>query len=448
LIYGYTPEEAIGQSISIVIPPDQANDLQFIGDTVRRGEHISHYETERIRRDGHWIKVSLTVSPIRNGGGQIVGASAIARDISERVKAEAVLRMSEERFRRYFELGLVGMAITSPSKGLIEVNDQLCEILGYTREELLQMRWTEFTHPEDLAADVAYFDRVIAGEIDGYSLDKRFIRKDGQVIEATVSGQCMRRPDGSVDYFVGMLHDITARKRAEEQLTQSNENLRALSARLQSVREEESLRISREIHDDLGGALTGLKMDLAWLARRLPGNGNDAALQKLKSMSSLVDETMQKVRDIATELRPSVLDDLGLVTAIEWQAREFQRRTEIECRMTSPRQHVALSPEKSTAVFRIFQEILTNVARHAQATAVEIAMDQQGTDLVLSVSDDGRGIRGSDITNTKSLGLHGMRERALVFGGRVAITGSAGAGTTVTVRIPREGATNGKSFGQ
>jgi PAS domain S-box-containing protein len=445
-IYGYTEEEVIGNSISILIPSDQPNELRTILDIVRQGGHVSQYETERVRKDGQRIRVSLTVSPTRNGNGCIVGASAIARDISDRERAEAALRASEERFRRYFELGLVGMAMTSPNKGLIEVNDQLCEILGYDRSELSQMKWTEFTHPDDLAADVALFDRVVAGEIDGYSIDKRFIRKDGQVIEATISGQCLRRADGSVDYFVAMLHDITARKRAEEQLTNSNDNLRALSARLQSVREEESLRISREIHDDLGGALTGLKLDLAWLAKRLPHDDSDATFQRLKSMSALIDDTMQRVRDIATELRPSVLDDLGLVTAIEWQAREFQRRTEIECRITSHQHDVALCPEKSTAVFRIFQEILTNVARHACATLVEIALDQQGNHLVLSVSDNGKGIREDDITNTKSLGLHGMRERALVFGGCVAIAGAAGEGTRVTVRIPREGTSTGKTL--
>jgi PAS domain S-box-containing protein len=228
------------------------------------------------------------------------------------------------------------MAMTSPTKGFMEVNDQMCEILGYERDELLQLTWAEITHPDDLAADVAKFNRMLAGEFDGYSLDKRFIRKDGQIIDTTISGKCLRLADGTLDYCVVLVHDITARKRAEEQLTKSNENLRALSARLQSIKEEESLRIAREIHDDLGGALTGLKLDLAWLSKRLPENGNDAAYQKLKSMSLLIDETMQKVRNIATELRPSVLDDLGLVTAIEWQAREFQRRTDIECRILPP----------------------------------------------------------------------------------------------------------------
>jgi PAS domain S-box-containing protein len=159
---------------------------------------------------------------------QVVSQLELRRNLAERKKASEALRESEERFRNYFELGLIGMAITSPAKGLIEVNDEICRILGYERSELLRMSWTEFTHPDDLAADVANFNRVVAGEIDGYSMDKRFIRKDGRVIDATISGKCLRRADGSVDYFVALLQDITERKRAEEQLRESEERMRAI----------------------------------------------------------------------------------------------------------------------------------------------------------------------------------------------------------------------------
>ena len=152
----------------------------------------------------------------------------LLREIAERKQAEEALRESEERFRSYFELGLIGMATTSPAKGLLEVNEEFCRILGYERSELLRMSWTEFTHPEDLAADVANFDRVAAGEIDGYSMDKRFIRKDGQVIDATISGKVLRHPDGSIDYFVAFLQDITERKRAEETLAEQSVRYKTL----------------------------------------------------------------------------------------------------------------------------------------------------------------------------------------------------------------------------
>jgi signal transduction histidine kinase len=231
-------------------------------------------------------------------------------------------------------------------------------------------------------------------------------------------------------------HSEKALRRSEEQLRISNEKLRALAARLQSVREEESIRIAREIHDELGGALTALKMDLASLGKSLSQSGDELIPVRFAALSDLIDETVQKVRNISTELRPSVLDDLGLVAAIEWQAREFQKRTEIECRTVSDEEEVSLSAEKSTAVFRIFQEILTNVARHAYASRIEISVEEQRGTLVLTVFDNGIGISQAELSDTKSLGLLGMRERALICGGHIEVTGRKGEGTKVIVSIP------------
>ncbi|MEP7272870.1 MAG: MEDS domain-containing protein [Acidobacteriota bacterium] len=360
----------------------------------------------------------------------------LKRELTERQRAEEALRASEERFRRYFELGLIGMAIISPAREVIEVNEEFCQILGYERNELVKMDWSKVTHPDDLRRDLASFNRVLAGELDGYSMEKRFICKDGQITHATIALKCSRREDGSVNYFVALIQDVTKRKLAEAQLKRSNEDLRALSARMQSVREEESMRIARAIHNDLGGSLTALKIDLWWLAKRLSKSDAETMREKVDSMSDLIDETILRVRSIATELRPSVLDHHGLGDAIEAQASEFQRRMEIECRITAIEEEILLGPETSTAVFRILQEILTNVARHAVATVVEISLVEHNGDLVLRVSDNGVGISSADIADTKSLGMLGMRERAAIFGGRVEIVGESGKGTTVTVNIP------------
>jgi signal transduction histidine kinase len=229
--------------------------------------------------------------------------------------------------------------------------------------------------------------------------------------------------------------DITERKRAEEQLRITTEQLRSLSARLQSIREEERTLIARELHDELGQALTGLKMDLSWLSRKIPKD-QEVLFEKIGSMSKLIDATIQTVRRISSELRPGILDDLGLIAAVEWLARDFENRTGITCEFDSSLEEVEIDKDRSTAVFRILQETLTNVVRHAKATKVTILVEEEEGHFILKVFDNGLGIRERDILNPKSLGLLGMRERAHLFGGTVEFKGAPREGTTVTVKIP------------
>jgi GAF domain-containing protein/two-component sensor histidine kinase len=232
------------------------------------------------------------------------------------------------------------------------------------------------------------------------------------------------------------MHLYEETKRQALQLRASREQLRQFAAHLQSVREEERTEIAREIHDELGQALTGLKLDLFWLKRKLPQE-QSLLTDKIDGMARLLDQTIQGVRGIATRLRPSVLD-LGLTAAIEWQLGEFQSRTANACKVSSCLEEIQLDRQRSTALFRIFQEALTNIARHAKASSVEINLEERGHDVVLQVSDNGVGIESGRIQDPKSLGLLGMRERALLLGGQVMIRRNSATGTTVIARLPTE----------
>ena len=216
----------------------------------------------------------------------------------------------------------------------------------------------------------------------------------------------------------------------------ARKQLRDLAGYLQAAREEERTHIAREIHDEFGQALTALKMDLSWLTKRLPPDQPRLA-EKVSAMSDLVDSTVQTVRRVATELRPGLLDHLGLAAAIEWQAQELAERTGFNCELDLDEKVYPLHQDLATAIFRIFQEALTNVARHAKATEVHITLEHRPDELILTVRDDGKGITESQISGAQSLGLLGMRERARFWGGNVAFKSRPDQGTTVTVQVPR-----------
>jgi signal transduction histidine kinase len=261
-----------------------------------------------------------------------------------------------------------------------------------------------------------------------------FIRKDGTFFPVVYSFSPIAS-DGEIVGLVVVFRDMTAQKQVEEALRKSRAELRALAARLQAAREEERTQLAREIHDELSGTLTALKMDLSLLPNRAAKDRN-LFLEKLSSMSGLIDRTLARVHTIVTELRPVVLDKLGLVAAIEWQTGEFQDRSGIACETHLPTEEIPLDPEQSTAVFRILQEALTNVARHANATKVVVDLRSEAGILILAVRDNGKGIDEKAIYAHNSMGLLGMRERALSFGGTAEVTALPGGGTLVSVRIP------------
>jgi PAS domain S-box-containing protein len=271
----------------------------------------------------------------------------------------------------------------------------------------------------------------------GRFLEIKARRADGMEFSAKASFSHPNIPDQRL--LVITLRPVSKRLRDDEQLRRSREALRALAKRLHSAREEEAQRISRELHDEFGQALASLKMDVHWLQSNLDGitdaSCRAALSDKLKMMQEFVNEMSKTVRRISTELRPGVLDDLGLDAAIEWLAQGFQERSGIRCRVSLP-ESVGLDSQKATVAFRILQEVLTNVARHAEASEVRIQMRYKGGHVYLDVRDDGKGISQEAISDPMSLGLLGMRERAMMVDGEVTIRGIADKGTAVTLRIP------------
>lgn len=351
------------------------------------------------------------------------------------------LRESEEKFSKAFRSSPNGIALTELATGrYIDVNDSFAQIFGYAKGEMLGRT----------SLEVGVFDsvehrlRVISPVLHTGHIKDSLLRmrtRHGQPKTLLFSAE--RIELRGIQCMVLVLFDITERLLTEERLEETTRQLRALTERLQYLREEERTHVAREIHDHLGQLLTALSLDLRLVERRAAGVTDpglrESLMVKIISARQLADETITAVQKIATELRPAILDRLGLEAAMEVEAQAFQARTGVNCRWTMPTSPVGLAPEKATAVFRIFQEILTNVARHAHATHLAVSLRQSGHDLLLEVDDDGVGIQPGDIANPTSLGLLGMRERAAILGGTIQFARKTGPGTTVVMQIPLNG---------
>src|SRR3989337_593663 len=394
-------------------------------------------------------------------------------DIANRKRIEDELKASEVRYRRLFETAKDGILFLDADTGRItDANPFLQDLLGYSHAELLGKMLWKIGPFRDIAASRGAFRKLQR---------KKYIRYDNLPLET--KGRRHRHVEfvsnvyrvNGTEVIQCNIRDITARyqaeqaladtgklleqrveartaellmanrlmknmldegKRAGEMIAKSRERLRNLSGRLQSLLEEERTRISREIHDVLGQTLTAMKMDLSLISRSLASDGHAGHSAKIREIERNVNNIIRTVRRIATDMRPGILDELGVAPALEWLVKDFQKRTGISGKIVLRGVDRTTDTVLSTAIFRIVQEALTNVMRHAAASQVTVSLEKMNNALILEVKDNGIGIMEERIFHSKSLGLIGMRERVLLLGGEVAISGKPGEGTLVRVTIP------------
>lgn len=350
-------------------------------------------------------------------------------------RREENLGFEERRFRKLIENSTEIITLLDEHFLPIYRSPASERYTGWTTEERRLRGIVGYTHPDDMESFQRLLDLVLVHPGKTYPLSFRTLHREGRYIclEGTIINLLT---DESVRAIVTNLRDVTESKAAEEALRVSHEELRLLASHLQDVREEERTSMAREIHDELGQQLTGLKMDVSWLNKKTDLN-SPAAREKIRDILSLLDVTVGTVRRLAAELRPAILDDLGLSEALQWHAKLFAERSGIACSVDILGPRYLLPQGVATGLFRIFQESLTNVARHARATRVSAALYMEPDKVALTVSDDGTGFDVHQIIGTgKTLGLLGMKERALMLGGQCTWTSEPGKGTTIGVTIP------------
>jgi PAS domain S-box-containing protein len=432
-IYGYPADEVIGKNISILIPPDRVDELRSILEKVRQGEGVEHFESIRIAKDKRRLNVSVTVSPIRSASGRIVGASAIARDITAIARAREALQESESTAHAFFQSAAQAIFIVDSAGIIVMANPATEKMFGYAVSELIGKPVEILVPQQFLAGHKQHRDRYFRSpqmRPMGLGLDLQARRKDGTEFFVEISLSYIHAAQGTLG--VALVTDISKRRADEQAIRQQGEELRALAARMMTAQDDERRRIARDLHDDLSQSLAFLAMDLGKLATK---PGAQDLVGDIRPLQLRAAEAAESVRRLSHQLHPSILDDIGLEAALEQYCEEFERRSGIATKFTSRNVPESLQREVASSIYHIAQECLRNVSKHAQTKTVSVIIEFVDHVLRLVIKDQGVGWK-TEQPEPSGIGIVAMRERAHLVNGKLSIHSKTGAGTEVSVDVP------------
>lgn len=398
---------------------------------------LEQLELTRKAKDNKDIDINISFFPVINSKGEPSEFVCLIENKTYFKYIKSEFKDLEERYNNIIQK-FEGVSFQcDPEFNFKSISGSNKQLMGFTEHELKEQvgKFYNLVHSDDRIIIDDYLTRIKNRAKTPKELVIRIITKFDTVKWINIDFYNTTDEFGNVLEIRGLLYNVTAQKEAEEELKLSREQFRTLAMYLETAREEEKKRLALEIHDELGHALTALKLELAWVLKK-KFLRQEMMFEKVRKMNELIESTIRKVRSISSDLRPSVLDHFGLEAALEWQASEFQKRSAVRCKILIDKEQIKIDEKTSTAIFRIFQELLTNIAKHAKATRVDVVLEKSTSSLTLKVRDNGVGFKLEQAKQSKSLGLLGMKERAYAIGGQLSVSSIVGVGTTVNLIVP------------
>jgi PAS domain S-box-containing protein len=439
--FGWPRDKVLGQHLDMLIPerfcPGHRTHVREFAKTGTTSRRMGgHAVLAALRADGTEFPIEASISQHLEDGEQRL--TVILRDVTERMQAQALLAASETRMRGILDSAMDGIITVDDSQRIVIFNAAAEAMFGCRRDEAIGAPLDSFLPFRYRGGHAEYVKRFGEGDTSPRRMAAARVvlglRRNGEEfpIDASISHEKI----GDARFYTVILRDVSARETALAELRRSKQELQELGAAAEATREQEKSRVARELHDELGQALTMLRMDVAWCKANVPEDVVDGVATKLERMEALLKSTVAATRRIASDLRPLILDDLGLAPALEWLVQNMSQRSGIPCEFSIDDPNLSLPPAQSTAVFRIVQEALTNIAKHARATRAEVAVRQDHGVVRILVSDNGVGFVPENPRKPESFGLVGLRERISLLRGTADIRSEPGAGTTVEVALP------------